>query len=75
MARLNLRDDQWERIAPLLAGKRGECGQSGADHRLFVEALLWIAPAGAPWRDLPEAFGPWNSIYQRFSRWQKRGVW
>ncbi len=46
MARLNLRDDQWERIAPL-AGKRGDRGRSGADNRLFFEALLWIAPAGA----------------------------
>jgi transposase len=75
MARLNLRDDQWERIAHLLPGKPGERGRSAADNRLFVEAVLWLARAGAPWRDLPEQFGPWNSVYKRFARWQKSGVW
>ncbi|MBK6961036.1 MAG: IS5 family transposase [Gammaproteobacteria bacterium] len=45
------------------------------DNRLFVDAVLWIARAGAPWRDLPEAFGPWNSVYKRFSRWSNAGVW
>ena len=75
MARLNLRDDQWEWIAHLLPGKRGDRGRTAADNRLFVEAVLWLARSGAPWRDLPEQFGPWNSVYQRFARWQKRGVW
>jgi transposase len=75
MARLNLRDDQWERIAHLLPGKPGDCGRTAADNRLFVEAVLWMARSGAPWRDLPETFGPWNSVYKRFARWQERGVW
>ena len=75
MVRLNLRDDQWERIEHRLPGKPSDPGQSGADNRLFVEAILWLARAGAPWRDLPEEFGKWNSVYQRFARWQKRGVW
>ena len=75
MARLNLRDDQWERIERLLPGKRGDPGRTAVDNRLFVEAVLWMARSGAPWRDLPEEFGPWNSVYQRFARWQKRGVW
>jgi transposase len=75
MARKNLRDDQWERIAHLLPGKPGDRGRSAADNRLFVEAVLWMARSGAPWRDLPEEFGPWNSLYKRFARWQERGVW
>ena len=75
MVRLNLRDDQWERIEHLLPGKASDPGRSGADNRRFVEAILWLARAGAPWRDLPEEFGKWNSVYQRFARWQKRGVW
>jgi len=75
MPRLNLRDDQWERIAHLLPGKPGDRGRCAADNRLFVDAMLWMARSGAPWRDLPEEFGLWNSVYQRFARWQKRGVW
>jgi transposase len=75
MARLNRRDDQWERLAHLLPGKPGDRGRTAADNRLFVEAILWMARAEAPWRDLPETFGPWNSVYKRFARWQERGVW
>jgi transposase len=75
MARLNLRDDQWDRITHLLPGKPGDRGRTAADNRLFVEAVLWIARSGAPWRDLPKEFGSWNSVYQRFARWQKSGVW
>jgi transposase len=75
MPRLNLRDDQWERIAHLLPVKPGDRGRTATDNRRYVEAVLWIARTGAPWRDLPEEFGPWNSVYQRFARWQRSGVW
>jgi transposase len=72
MDRMVLRDDQWERIAPLVPGKVGDPGRSGADNRLFVEAVLWIVRVGAPWRDLPQDFGNWN--FQRFRRWVRSGV-
>lgn len=75
MARRNLRNDQWARIEPMLPGKAGDRGRTAKDNRLFVDAVLWIARAGAPWRDLPEQFGPWNSVYKRFSRWSNAGVW
>jgi putative transposase len=75
MKRHRLSDAQWERIAPLVSGKAGDPGRHGEDNRLFVEAVLWLARTGAPWRDLPETFGHWNSIFRRFSRWAKRGVW
>ena len=75
MPRLLLRDDQWLRIEPMLHGKAGDRGRSGADNRLFVEAVLWMARTGAPWRDLPPGFGPWNSVFRRFSRWADKGVW
>lgn len=70
-----LRDDQWERIAHMLAGKATDPGRSGADNRLFVEGVLWILRTGSPWRDLPKRFGRWNSVYIRFSRWSRKGTW
>jgi len=75
MPRLGLRDDQWARIEGLLPGKAGDRGRSAADNRLFVEAVLGIARSGAPWRDLPPAFGPWNSVDMRFRRRARGGVW
>lgn len=70
-----LTDEQWNRIKGLLPGKVGDPGQSGRDNRLFVDAVLFIAKTGAPWRDLPERFGNWNSIWRRFDRWSDKGVW
>lgn len=75
MVRLSLRDDQFERIAALLPGKASDPGCTAADNRMFVEAVLWIARTGSPWRDLPAQFGRWNSVYQRFARWSRSGVW
>lgn len=75
MPRLLLRDDQWIRIGGLLQGKHGDRGRTGTNNRLFVEAVLWMARTGAPWRDLPLAFGPWNTVFRRFSRWADKGVW
>lgn len=71
-----LRDDQWERVAPLLPGKASDPGRTAANNRVFLEAVLWILRTGSPWRDLPtERFGRWNTAYQRFKRWSVRGVW
>jgi len=58
-----------------LPGKPGDRGRSAADNRRFVEAVLWIARTGAPWRDLPPEFGPWNSVDVRFRRRARGGVW
>ncbi|WP_460981948.1 transposase [Spirosoma fluminis] len=75
MRRYEITDQQWERIAPRLPGKITDVGRSAADNRLFINAVLWIARSGAPWRDLPDRFGLWNSVYQRFRGWAKAGVW
>lgn len=73
--RLVLSDTQWERMAPLIIGRPDQRGSTGRDNRMFVEGVLWIVRTGAPWRDLPEAFGEWNSVFRRFSRWSQKGVW
>ena len=75
MRRYEISDQQWLKIAELLPGKIGDVGRSAIDNRLFINAVLWIARSGAPWRDLPERFGPWNSVYRRFRRWAKASVW
>ncbi len=68
-------DDDWARIKDLLPGRPGQHGKAARDNRLFIDAVLWIARAGAPWRDLPDRFGRWNSVWRRFDRWSKEGVW
>ena len=75
MDRQQLRDDQWERIEPLLPGKASDCDVTAKNNRLFVEAVLWIARTGAPWRDIPECYGHWHRVYVRYDRWSRKGVW
>jgi putative transposase len=75
LIRRELTNAHWRRIEHLVPGKVGDRGRSGEDNRLFVDAVLWIARSGAPWRDLPEEFGNWNSVFQRFRRWAKKGAW
>jgi transposase len=68
-------DDDWERIKDLLPGKAGDPGVTAKDNRQFLDAVLWIAKTGAPWRDLPERFGLWNTVWKRFDRWARKGRW
>jgi putative transposase len=75
LSRRTLKDGQWERIALLVPGKAGDSGATGKDNRLFVDAVLWMARTGAPWRDLPGERGNWNSTWRRFDRWARAGVW
>ena len=75
MRRHEISDEHWERIKAFLPGQAGDQGVTAKDNRLFVNAVLWIAKTGAPWRDLPERFGNWNSVWRRFDRWGTKGVW
>jgi len=75
MIRHRMSDGQWVRIEHLLPGKLGDPGRSGDDNRLFVDAVIWMARTGCPWRDLPPFFGKWNSVWKRFRRWAIAGIW
>jgi transposase len=75
MARCFLTDEMWVKLAALLPPEKGETGRPYNAHRPWIEAILWKHRTGAPWRDLPEEFGSWKSIYCRFNRWSKAGVW
>ena len=73
--RYELTAAQGKRLEPLLPGKLGDPGRTAADNRLFVNGVLWVLRSGAHWGDLPERYGKWKSVHQRFARWAKAGVW
>lgn len=73
--RQTLSDTQWFRIADLLSGKPTDKGGQAVDNRRFVEAVLYMARTGGPWRDLPKKSGNWHSVYVRSARWEAYGVW
>jgi putative transposase len=75
MDRLVLSVAGWERMAPLIIGRPDQKDSTGPDTQMFVEGVLWIVRTGSPWRDLPGAFGDWNSVFRRFSRSSIKGVW
>ena len=74
MDRFCLTDAQWAKMEPHCRGKPGDPGRTGGDNRLFLEAVLWIARTGSPWRDLPAMFGKWNTVFTRFRDWVKADV-
>ena len=73
MVRLALDDRQWAKIEAFLATER--FGRPPNNDRRFVEAVLWWRRTGVPWRDMPAAFGPWKSVFNRFNNWSKSGKW
>ena len=74
MDRFILSDTQWRKMEPFCLGKPTDPGRTGGDGRLFLEAVLWIARTGSPWRDLPPGFGKWNSVFRRYRDWSRAGV-
>jgi transposase len=70
-----LTNAQWERLAPLLPPEKPATGKPNKAHRAIINGILWKLRTGAPWRDLPERYGPWSTVYSRFRRWRLAGVW
>ncbi len=76
MSRHDISDEQWEIIAPYLKIKRNDPrGRPSKDSRQMLNGSLWILKTGAPWRDLPAEYGPWQTVYKRFARWAQLSVW
>lgn len=73
MARFDLTDIEWGLIRPLLPNKPR--GVARADDRRVLNGIFWVLRTGSPWRDLPERYGPYTTIYNRFNRWDKAGTW
>jgi transposase len=79
LSRGDLSEVEWRILRVLLPverepGKRGR-GRPPEDNRNIINGILWRLRTGAPWRDVPEKYGNWNSIYRRFRRWSASGVW
>lgn len=72
MARYELTDEQWRMLAGLFP-RQGRGGR-WLDHRTMLNGMLWILRSGAPWRDLPERYGKWQSVNHRFNRWRRDGT-
>jgi transposase len=74
MKRHALTDEQWLIVDPLIPRSTAKTGRPPSDRRLMLDGIFWILNTGAPWRDLPERFGPWQTVYDHFSKWRKSGV-
>ncbi|NUB17463.1 IS5 family transposase, partial [Azospirillum brasilense] len=70
-----LTDAMWRRLLPLLPPQKPRPGRPSLDHRCFLEAVLWLARTGAPWRDLPEDVMNWRTAWRRLQRWTAAGIW
>jgi len=73
MARYDLTDFEWSVIEPLLPMDRR--GPKPQNNRQILNGMFFILRAGSPWRDLPERYGPYTTVYNRFNRWRKAGIW
>ncbi len=74
MKRHEMTDEQWQVIQSFLPARSTRVGRPSRDPRLLLNGMLWILRTGAPWRDLPERFGPWQTVYDHFCRWRRNGV-
>ena len=71
----DLTERQWKRLKSLLPAQKPETGRPSKNHRTIINGMLWILRTGAPWRDLPEHYGAWETVAGRFYRWRKSGLW
>jgi len=74
MKRHELTDEQWNLIEPLIPQRKARTGRPPNDRRQMLNGIVWVLCTGAPWRDLPERFGPWQTVYDHFLKWRKSGV-
>jgi transposase len=74
VARLEITDEQWAQVEPFVRVERAETGRPPRDEREMLNGLLWVLRTGAPWRDLPERFGPWQTVYHYFNAWRSKGT-
>jgi transposase len=72
--RHELADEQWERVSPLIPQSTVRTGRPARDRRTVLNGIFWVLATGVPWRDLPERFGPWQTVHRYFATWRRDGV-
>lgn len=71
-----LSDSEWERLRPLMPPQKPPIGRPRSDHRMVLAGILWVIGSDSSWRELPqEEFGPWRTVYSRYRKWRKEGLW
>jgi transposase len=75
MKRHEVTDEQWEVIQAILPKRTAKTGRPPSDSRLMLNGILWILRTGSPWRDLPERFGAWQTVYDHFAKWRALGAY
>lgn len=75
MARNLMSNDEWAFFERFILAVRSPNGRKSGNHRLVLDGIFWIARTGSPWRDLPEEFGKWSSVYRQFRRWTLARLW
>ena len=73
--RLELTEERWACIVPLLPPQTPRTGRPPKDHRLILAGMLWVVRTGASWREVPPEFGAWETVHSRYQAWRRAGIW
>lgn len=68
-------EEEWTVLDPVIPRSKAKTGRPARDRREMLNGMLWILGTGAPWRDLPERYGPWETVYSTFNKWRAAGVY
>ncbi len=68
-------DDEWSLFEHFILAIQAQNVRQPTNHRLVLDGIFWISRTGSPWRDLPEEFGKWSSVYRQFRHWTMAGLW
>jgi transposase len=74
MNRYELNNEQWDKIKTYIPGSTGKRGRPSKNNRQMLNGMVWLARSGAAWRDLPERYGSWKTVYSKFTKWRDEGI-
>ena len=74
MKRHEVSEEEWGILDPLVPVSKAKTGRPPCDRRMMLNGVMWILSTGAPWRDVPERYGPWQTVYEYFAKWRANGI-